>query len=80
MSFTLARKKKNRMASSASYLSTGKVNLLELKEWLRREFLSFFETYNGKKLIVWDNQLTIPIGLISEYSVLKVKLLATLFT
>jgi hypothetical protein len=31
-------------------ISTGKVNLLELKEWLRREFLTFFEDSAGKKV------------------------------
>ncbi len=35
--------------TSNSYLYE-KVNLLELKEWLRRELLSFFENFNGKKV------------------------------
>lgn len=56
---------------SSSYYANGKVNLLELKEWLRREFLTFFEECSGRKLIVWDNSLTGPIGLVAEYAVLK---------
>ena len=38
--------------NALSYLSNGKVNLLELKEWLRREFLTFFESEScsGKKV------------------------------
>ncbi len=82
------------MTTSSSHLSSDKVNLLELKEWLRREFLSFFEDCSGKKVyylgklfrnglinffinlncfksIIWDNQLTQPLGLIADYKVLK---------
>lgn len=38
------------MTTASSHLTSGKVNLLELKEWLRREFLSFFEDCTGKKV------------------------------
>jgi hypothetical protein len=40
------------MASTAtsSHLASDRVNLLELKDWLRREFLSFFEDVSGKKV------------------------------
>ena len=34
----------------SSHLVSDRVNLLELKEWLRREFLSFFEEFSGKKV------------------------------
>ena len=37
-------------ANAASHLASDRVNLLELKDWLRREFLSFFEDANGKKV------------------------------
>jgi hypothetical protein len=60
------------MATSSSHLASDRVNLLELKDWLRREFLSFFEDVPGKKLIIWDKHLTIPLGLIADYKVLKV--------
>ena len=33
----------NSTTATSSHLASDKVNLLELKEWLRREFLSFFE-------------------------------------
>ena len=59
------------MTTTSSYLSSDKVNLLDLKEWLRREFLSFFEDCEGKKLIVWDKHLTQPLGLVADYKVLK---------
>lgn len=36
--------------TTSSHLSSERVNLLELKEWLRREFLSFFEDFDGKKV------------------------------
>jgi hypothetical protein len=38
------------MTATLSHLSSDRVNLLELKEWLRREFLSFFEDCSGKKV------------------------------
>lgn len=59
------------MTATSSHLSSDRVNLLDLKEWLRREFLSFFEECPGKKLIIWDKQLTQPLGLIADYKVLK---------
>jgi len=59
------------MSATASHLTSDKVNLLELREWLRRELLSFFEDCSGKKSIIWDNQLTQPLGLIADYKVLK---------
>ncbi len=34
-------------------IPNGKVNLLELKEWLRREFLTFFEDSSGKKVKIY---------------------------
>jgi hypothetical protein len=43
------QKEKLSMATS-SHLASDRVNLLELKEWLRREFLSFFEDVPGKKV------------------------------
>lgn len=58
--------------ATSSHLSSDRVNLLELKEWLRREFLSFFEDTSGKKCIIWDNQLIMPLDLIADYKVLKV--------
>ena len=36
--------------ATSSHLASDRVNLLELKEWLRREFLSFFEDCSGKKV------------------------------
>jgi vacuolar protein sorting-associated protein 33A len=59
------------MATTSSHLVSDKVNLVELKDWLRREFISFFEDCSGKKCIIWDNQLTQPSGLIADYKVLK---------
>ena len=55
------------MTTESSHLSSDKVNLLELKDWLRRAFLNFFEDCSGKKCIIWDNQLTQPLGLIADY-------------
>lgn len=84
--------------ATSSHLVSDRVNLHELKEWLRREFLSFFEDHSGKKvvffavrfincpnliilvlfpntkMIIWDKQLTQPLGLIADYRVLKVTL------
>ena len=40
-------------AATSSHLASDKVNLLELKEWLRREFLSFFEESSGKKVKIY---------------------------
>jgi hypothetical protein len=37
--------------ATSSHLVSDRVNLHELKEWLRREFLSFFEDHSGKKVV-----------------------------
>lgn len=36
--------------TTSSHLSSERVNLVELREWLRREFLSFFEDVRAEKL------------------------------
>lgn len=43
------------MTTTSSHLASDRVNLLELKEYLRREFLSFFEDCPGKKVLVFKS-------------------------
>ncbi|ELT89435.1 hypothetical protein CAPTEDRAFT_101629 [Capitella teleta] len=55
----------------ASHLSNGPVNLGVLRESYRRELLECLDKCTGSKALVWDDNLTGPIGLIAEYSLLK---------
>ena len=54
-----------------SHLSSGKVNLAQVRETSRRELLNCIDKCPGSKAIVWDDKLTGPVGLIAEYSLLK---------
>ena len=54
-----------------SHLSSGKVNLAQVRETSRRELLNCIDRCPGSKAIVWDDKLTGPVGLIAEYSLLK---------
>jgi len=54
-----------------SHLSSGKVNLAQLRETSRRELLNCIDKCPGSKAIIWDDKLTGPVGLIAEYSLLK---------
>ena len=54
-----------------SHLSSGKVNLAQVRETSRRELLNCIDKCPGSKAIIWDDKLTGPVGLIAEYSLLK---------
>nr|XP_002737715.1 PREDICTED: vacuolar protein sorting-associated protein 33A [Saccoglossus kowalevskii] len=55
----------------ATHLSSGRVNIAVLREAARRELLDCLDKCVGAKALVWDEQLTGPLGLIAEYSLLK---------
>ena len=50
---------------------SGRVKLGDLKEVARQELLELLATFPGGKSLVWDSDLTGPMNLIAEYSVLK---------
>jgi len=54
-----------------AHLSAGKVNFSVLRELARKDLVTLLEKCPGTKAIIWDEQLTGPIGLIAEYSFLK---------
>ncbi|XP_064460766.1 vacuolar protein sorting-associated protein 33A-like [Ornithodoros turicata] len=55
----------------ASHLSSGRVNLLQLREKARKGLFELLDKYVGEKAIVWDVHLEEPFGLISEYMLLQ---------
>lgn len=54
-----------------AHLSAGRVNFSLMRELARKDLVSLLEKCNGSKAIIWDEQLTGPIGLVAEYSFLK---------
>ncbi|KAG1714266.1 Vacuolar protein sorting-associated protein 33A [Nymphon striatum] len=56
---------------AAAHLSSGRVNINLIREAARRELLEFLDKCVGTKAIVWDEVLTRPFVLISDYALLK---------
>jgi len=54
-----------------AHLTTGRVNLGQVREATRRQLLKCLDSCTGSKAIIWDDKLTGPVGLIAEYSLLK---------
>ncbi|KAF7490062.1 Vacuolar protein sorting-associated protein 33A [Sarcoptes scabiei] len=54
-----------------SYLDSTRLNLSMLKEIARTDLFTLLDSIDGSKAIVWDPKLISPIGLISDYSDLK---------
>ncbi|KJE88792.1 vacuolar protein sorting-associated protein 33A [Capsaspora owczarzaki ATCC 30864] len=60
------------MSTSTAYLSNGALNLNVLRDFCRRDLLDCIDsTPPGKKVLIMDEQLVGPLGLIAEYSLLK---------
>jgi len=56
---------------SRGHLNQGRVKVGDLRELGRQELLGILDSIPGTKVLVWDECLTGPIGLVAEYSVLK---------
>ena len=56
---------------SQAQLNMGRVQVGDMREVARLEFLTLLDQLNGTKALVWDQALTGPMGLIAEYSILK---------
>ncbi|XP_065201520.1 vacuolar protein sorting-associated protein 33A [Planococcus citri] len=54
-----------------SHLTRGKLNIGLVQEQAKKEFLDLLDNCDGSKVIIWDDGLSGPFGLIAEYSLLK---------
>lgn len=54
-----------------SYLNSGPLNFSTLRDVARSELFSLLDSIEGTKSMVWDSKLVGPLGLISDYSLLK---------
>jgi len=59
------------MSLTQSELNSGRVKIGDVKEVAKQEFLELLEKFDGSKALIWDSDLTGPMGLIAEYSVIK---------
>ncbi|KAG8266629.1 Vacuolar protein sorting-associated protein 33A [Homalodisca vitripennis] len=49
-----------------NHLSGGKANIALLQEWIRSELLTLVDKCDGNKVIVLDDELNGPIGLVAK--------------
>jgi len=59
------------MSQSQAQLNMGRVKVGDIREVGRQEFLDLLDQFTGTKVLVWDQALTGPMGLVAEYSLLK---------
>ncbi|XP_049767289.1 vacuolar protein sorting-associated protein 33A [Schistocerca serialis cubense] len=59
------------MSTMASHLAGGRVNVAQVQELARKQLVQLLEKCQGRKVIVWDESLAGPVGLIATYSLLK---------
>ena len=59
------------MSVTGSDVSGGSVRLGDMREVARLELLELLDSFPGTKTLIWDSDLTGPMGLVAEYSVLK---------
>ncbi|OAD52769.1 Vacuolar protein sorting-associated protein 33A [Eufriesea mexicana] len=56
---------------SSAHLSTGRLNVEILQKQARKQLLCFLEKCDGTKVIIWDQSLAGPIGLVAKYNLLE---------
>eukprot|EP00088_Acartia_fossae_P005844 TRINITY_DN12644_c0_g1_i2.p1 TRINITY_DN12644_c0_g1~~TRINITY_DN12644_c0_g1_i2.p1 ORF type:complete len:625 (+),score=133.75 TRINITY_DN12644_c0_g1_i2:46-1875(+) len=56
---------------SRAHLNSGRAKIGDFREMSRANILSILDSIHGNKVLVWDECLTGPVGLVAEYSVLK---------
>lgn len=54
-----------------SHLNSGYLNLSVLRDVARTELFAMLDSIDGSKVMVWDQKLIGPFGLVSDYSLLK---------
>jgi len=59
------------MSQSQAQLNMGRVKVGDIREVGRQELLDLLDQFTGTKVLVWDQALTGPMGLVAEYSILK---------
>ncbi|XP_003701819.1 vacuolar protein sorting-associated protein 33A [Megachile rotundata] len=56
---------------SSAHLSTGRLNIGIIQEQARKQLLCLLEKCDGTKVIIWDQSLGGPIGLVAKYNLLE---------
>ncbi|KAJ0173088.1 hypothetical protein K1T71_011264 [Dendrolimus kikuchii] len=55
----------------STHLSGGRLNVALLQDTLRNELLNLLQLLKGPKVIIWDDWLAGPVGLVAQYSFLQ---------
>ncbi|CAG9559127.1 unnamed protein product [Danaus chrysippus] len=63
----------------SNHLSGGRLNVSILQETMRKELLNLLHICEGSKLIIWDEWLANPVGLVAQYSLLMEHEVADIF-
>ena len=61
-------------AVSTGQLSSGRLNLAQIRESYVRDVLNLLDSVGGTKCLVWDDELTGPVSTVIEYHILRVRL------
>ncbi|XP_015433724.1 PREDICTED: vacuolar protein sorting-associated protein 33A [Dufourea novaeangliae] len=56
---------------SSAHLSTGRLNVGIIQKQARKQLLCLLEKCDGTKVIIWDQSLAGPIGLVAKYNLLE---------
>ncbi|XP_033333810.1 vacuolar protein sorting-associated protein 33A [Megalopta genalis] len=56
---------------SSAHLSAGRLNVSIIQEQARKQLLCLLEKCDGTKVIIWDQSLEGPIGLVAKYNLLE---------
>lgn len=60
-----------RETKMSTHLSAGRLNVALLQDTLRNELLNLLQQLKGPKVIIWDDWLAGPVGLVAQYSFLE---------
>lgn len=60
------------MATGIPNLTNASVNLASLRDRTRKELIDILDSVRGRKALILDPQISGPLGLIAESSLLKV--------
>ncbi|XP_003745503.1 vacuolar protein sorting-associated protein 33A [Galendromus occidentalis] len=58
---------------STGHLSSGRLNLAQIRESYVRDMLNLLDSVGGTKCLIWDEELTSPVATVIEYHILKAR-------
>lgn len=63
------------IAVSTGPLSSGRLNLAQIRESYVRDMLNLLDSVGGTKCLVWDDELVSPVSTFIQYPILNVSMI-----